>query len=117
IAGSECVEFFGDSDVAFVRGDGEAKMEVLLELIADRGKHAGRAVANIEAADAASEIEIAIGGDVFDNGAVGVGGENRGGVRRAARNGGFAARHKCARLWTGYFGANLNGRHFLFSSL
>src|SRR5437667_12451560 len=80
IARSKRVEFFGDGDVAFVGSDGEAEMQVFLELLTDRGEHARRAMANIEAADAASEIEIAVAVDVLDEGAFGARAENRRGV-------------------------------------
>src|SRR6266481_4767635 len=116
IAGSEGVQLFGYGDVAFIGSDSEAKMQVLLELFADGGEDAGRAVADVEAADATGEIEIAIAVDVLDGGAFGARGENWRGVRRAAWNGGFAAGHQGAGLGAGYFGANLNGIHgFRFS--
>src|SRR5260370_34909858 len=74
-------------------------------------------MADVEAADAAGEIEIAIAVDVLDGGAVRAGGEAGRGVRRAGRNGGFAARHQGAGLGSGDFGANLNRVHdFCFSS-
>src|SRR5260370_6753630 len=92
-----------------MRSDRETEMQVLLELLADGGEDARRAVADVEAADSASEIEIAIAVDVFDDSAVGGSGENGRGVRRAARNGGFAAGHQGARLWSRDFGANLGG--------
>jgi hypothetical protein len=96
ISGSEGVQLFRDGDVALVRSDGEAEMQVFLELRLNRSDYAGRAVANVEAADAAGEIEIAIAVDVFDGGAVGARGEDGRGVRRTARNGGFAAGHQGA---------------------
>src|SRR5260370_17706841 len=75
-------------------------------------------MADVEAANAAGEIEKAIAVDVFDGGPVRAGGENRRGVRRAAGNGGFAAGHPCAGLGAGGFWANLNCFHsFLFSLL
>src|SRR6266851_5155342 len=116
IAGGEGVEFFGDGDVAFVGSDGEAEMQVLLELRADGGEYARRAMADVEATDAPGEIEIAIAVDVLDGGAFGARGEDGRGVRRAAGNGGFAAGHQGAGLGARYFGANLNGVHgFRFS--
>ena len=114
IAGSKRVEFFGNRDVAFVGSDRETEMQVLLELLADGGEHAVRAVADVEAADAAGKIEISIAVDVLDGGAFGASGENRRGVRRAAGNGGFAARHQCAGFGSRYFRANLNCRHICF---
>src|SRR5258707_510978 len=93
-------------------------MQMLFELRANGGEHARRAVADVEAADAAGEIEIAIAVDILDGGAFGGSGENGRGVRRAAGNGGFAAGHQGAGVGAGYFGANLNGFHgFRFSIL
>src|SRR5436309_14671350 len=89
-------------------------MQVLLDLLADRGEHAGRAMANIEAADAAGKIEIPIAVDVLDGGAFGASGENRRGVRRAAVNGRFSARDQCAGFGSRYLRANLNCRHICF---
>ena len=80
IARGKRVEFFRDGHVALIGSDGETEMQVFLELLADRGEHARRAMANIEAANAASEIEIAIAVDVLDDGAFGARGENRRGV-------------------------------------
>src|SRR6266567_6172067 len=112
IAGSQGVEFFRDGDVALVGSDGEAEMQVLLDLFADGRKHARSAVADVEAADAAGEIEIAIAVDILDGGAFGARGENRRGIRRTARNRGFAARHQWAGLGARYFRAKLNCFHF-----
>src|SRR6266581_1323602 len=69
-------------------------------------------VADVEAADAAGEIEIAIAVNILDGGAFGARGENRRGIRRTARNRGFAARYQCAGLGARYFRAKLNCFHF-----
>src|SRR6266513_165583 len=45
IAGSQRVQFFGNGNVALVGSDGEAEMQVLLELLADRGDYPRRAMA------------------------------------------------------------------------
>src|SRR5260370_35441041 len=94
-----------------MRSDRETEMQVLLELLADGGEDARRAVADVEAADSASEIEIAIAVDVFDDSAVGGSGENGRGVRRAARKGGFAPGPPGAALWAREFVASLDGFH------
>src|SRR5713226_7709194 len=117
IAGSQRVQFFRQGNVAFVGSDGEAEMQVLLELFPDRGEHPRRAVADIEAADTSGEIEIAITIDILDGGAVSSRGEDRRGIRRATWNSSFAARHQGARLGPRYFGANLNRRHFCFPDI
>jgi len=60
-------------------------MQVLFKLLADGGEHARRAMADVEAADAAGKIEIAVAVDVLDGSAIGARGEHRRGVRSAAR--------------------------------
>jgi len=107
VAGSEGVEFFGDGNVALIGSDGEAKMEVLLELFRGGGEDAGRVVADVEAADTTGEIEIAIAVDVFDGGAVGARGENWRGVRRAAGNGGFRGAPSRRESWARVFSVRI----------
>ncbi len=114
IAGSERVQFFRNGDVAFVRGDGEAEMQIFFELLANRGDDARGAMADIEAADSSGEIDVAIAVDVFDGCAVGASGENGRGVGGTARDGSFATRHERARTRTWNFRSNLNCSHFLF---
>src|SRR5256885_3048574 len=96
LAGGQGVEFFRYSNVALIGRDGKAEVQVLLELLADGGDHPGRAMADVEAADTASEIEVAITVDILDGGAFCACGENRHGVRWAAWNRGFAAGHQSA---------------------
>src|SRR6266850_31403 len=96
ISGGQRVQFFRHGNIALVGSDGEAEMQVPLELLADRGEHPGRAMADVEAADAASEIEVAIAVDIIDSCALRSCGENRRGVRWTAWNRGFAARHQSA---------------------
>src|SRR5215467_8253753 len=96
VAGGEGVQFFGDSHVAFVGSDGETEVQVLFELLADRGEHSRRAMPGVETPDATGKIEVAIAINVFEDGAFGARGENGRGVGGAARNGGFAAGHKGA---------------------
>src|SRR5260370_37168936 len=114
IAGRQRVQFFRHGNVAFVGSDGETEMQVLLELFPDRGEHAGRTVADIEATDASGEIEIAITIDILDGGAVSSCGEDRRGIRSTAWNASLAAGHQRAALAGGYLGADLNRRHFCF---
>src|SRR5258708_27365697 len=90
-------------------------MKVLLELCADRREQARRAMADVEATDAAGEIEIAVAVNVLDGGALGARGENGRGIRRAAWNSSFAARHQSAGLGSGDFGAKLDCFHQRFS--
>src|SRR5262249_39676169 len=45
----ERVQFLCDGDIAFVRSDGKADMQMLVELFANRGSDARRLVADVEA--------------------------------------------------------------------
>ena len=71
ISRRERVQLFGDGDVAFVRRDGEAEMQKLLELSLIAAVTRGGLVADVEAADAAGEIDVAIAVDVGERGAFG----------------------------------------------
>ena len=113
--GRERVELFRERDVRLVRRDSEAGVQEFVELLADGGFHARSAMASVEAADAAGEIQVAVAVDVFDPGAFGFFGENRRDELRAARDCGFAAREQCFGLGTGDFGAELNGFHVSIS--
>src|SRR5258705_3487452 len=88
---------------------------MLFELRLHRGDYTRRAVADVEAANSAGEIEVAIAVDVIDSGAFGARGEDGSSVRGAAGNGGFAAGHQSARGLTGNFSANLDRLHERFS--
>ena len=85
---------------------------MLFELCLNRGDHARRTVADIQAADAAGKIEIAVAVYVFDGDTVGACSKNRRGIGGTARNGSLAARHQRSRLRPGNFCFNLNCRHF-----
>ena len=47
IARGKRVKFFRDGNVAFIWRDGEAKVQILFELLADRGDDARRAVTDV----------------------------------------------------------------------
>jgi hypothetical protein len=64
-----------------------------VELLADGGDHARRAMSGILHADTAGEIEEAIAVHVFQDGAFGARRENRRGVSYAARHSGLSAAH------------------------
>src|SRR5258708_12931849 len=81
---------------------------MLFELRLHRGDYTRRAVADVEAANSAGKIEVAIAGDVIDSGAFGARGEDGSSVRGAAGNGGFSAGHQGARFWNGNFTADLD---------
>ena len=114
ISRRERVQFFGDGDVAFVRRDGEAEMQMLLELLFDCGGDARRLMADVEAADAAGEIDVAIAVNVGERGAFSGRGENRDRVVWRARDGGFAAFHQRDRARAWDFRLDLNCGHFQY---
>src|SRR5580692_3323367 len=89
-------------------------MQMLFELRLNRGHHAWSAMADIEAADPAVEINVTVTVDIFDGCAIGTCGEYGSGVSRAPRDSSFATRHQSARAWTWDFCSNLNRSHFLF---
>src|SRR5208283_3775942 len=88
------VQFFSQRDVRLIRVDTEAGVQEFIELRAHSSFHSRRAVPNVQTADAAGKIQIAIAVDVLDAGAFGPGNENRRDQLRAARDGGFAARQQ-----------------------
>src|SRR5271168_378554 len=96
IAGSERVQLFGDSDVAFVWRDREAQMKMLFQLLLNRGDDPRSAMSNIEAANSPRKIDVAVAVDVFDSCAVSTRGEHGCGVGGPARDGNFATRHQRA---------------------
>src|SRR5262249_18299388 len=61
----ERIQFFSNSDVAFVWRDREAEMQVLLELLTYCRQYAMRAVPNVQTTDAPGEVQEAIAIDVF----------------------------------------------------
>src|SRR5271165_3606122 len=69
---------------------------------------------DVEAANSAGEVDVAIAVDVFDRCAIGARGENGRGVGRTAWDRRFATRHQRARTRTWNFRSNLNRSHFLF---
>src|SRR5882757_2634344 len=87
-------------------------MQMLFELFANRGSDAGRLVTDIETADAAGEIDVAISVDVGEGRAFGRSGEDRSRIVGSARHGSFAALHQRNRARTGDFRLDLNCGHF-----
>ena len=91
VPGVSCVHTLGQLHVALVRRDLDAGMQKSSELRLDRGDHRLSAMADVQAADAAGEIEIAIAVHVFEPCILCAGDEHRGRLRDAARDGRFAA--------------------------
>src|SRR3989442_5989763 len=91
-------------------------MQVLFELLADRGDHAWRSMPNIKAPDAASEIKEAVSVHVLDDRAFRLRRKQGRCMMRATGNGGLPTRHQSTRLWTRNFRANLDRFHFCVPS-
>src|SRR5258707_11726762 len=87
-------------------------MQVFLELSAQCRHHARRSVADVETADSAGKIEIAIAVHVLERSAFRGRHENARAVVWAARNRGFPPGHQVPRPPPGHFRANLYPRRF-----
>ena len=96
LAGRDFVHALGEADVALVRRDLHAGVQEAVELIFHRVDDRFLAMADVEAADAAGEIEVAVAVDVFEPGVFGLGDVDRRAVRKAAGHG-FARRSERAR--------------------
>ena len=83
-----------------------------VQLFADCGYYARRAVTYIENADATCKIEVAIAVNVFQHCAFGARCENWRGVENAARYGGLTTAHQLLRFWAWDWSAKLNCGHF-----
>ena len=64
-----------------------------------------RAMARIQATDAAGEIEIPVAVHVLDDGAFSLGNEYGRGVKCGAHDGSVTAAHELARAWAGNWSA------------
>src|SRR5260221_5762476 len=111
------VQLFRQCDVAFVRSHRKTEVQVLLELLAQCRYYARRAVTDVETANPACKIEIAIAVDVFERRALRRSHENGSAIVWPARNRGFAPGHQGPRARSGNFCANLNCRHFSTTQL
>src|SRR5260370_25921888 len=90
-ARSERIQFFGDSNIAFIWSDGEAEVQILFELLADRRGDAWGAVADIEATYSSGEIDVTVAVDIFNARAIGTRGEYGRGAGGPARERGLRA--------------------------
>ena len=103
VPGNQRVEPFGQANIALVGSDVKAGVKVTVKLGAHGRRHARRAMAHVEAADAAGEIDQPVAVCVLDDRAFGARHKDRSAVRHAARHGGNAALHQLARARTGNF--------------
>src|SRR6266481_2768301 len=60
LARGQGIQFLRHGNVALVRSDSETKVQMLFELRLNRGDHARRTMADIQATDAAGKIQIAV---------------------------------------------------------
>ena len=91
VAGCELVQPLGEPDVRLIRRDLDAGVKEALGLLVDRIDDAGRAMADVDAADAAGEIDEAIAVDILQRRPFGLGNIDWRGVGQSARNSGIAA--------------------------
>ena len=104
----EPVEPLGQLDVGLVGGDREADVGEPVELVADRLDHARMAVAGVDHADAAAEVDQPVAVGVGEDGAFGVHHGDRGDGRHAARHGLGAAGQQGAALGAGDLGLQVD---------
>jgi hypothetical protein len=86
-------------------------MQEAVGLRMQRRDHARLAMAGIQAADAAREIEIAVAIHIFDDGAFSTVDENGRHLRYAARHGCGSAVEQRARAWAGNWSLQRDGGH------
>ena len=104
--GTSAFSFSASGNIGFVGSDTKAEVQNLSSCARIAELNARRAMADVEAADAAGEIDVAVTVYVFNQCAFGPCGENRRGIGGSTRDGSFATRHQRVRLRTGNFRAN-----------
>ena len=87
LAGRDFVHALGEPDVTFVGRDLHAGVQEVVELSVHGGDYRLLAMADIEAADAAGEIDVAVAVDVFEPGVFGFRYIHRRAVRKTAGHG------------------------------
>ena len=91
--GRDLIQSFGETNIAFIGRHLHAGVKEAIELRADSiAALPARAMADVQAADAAGEIDVAIAVHIFERGAFGLGDVDRDGVAKPARDGVVAAR-------------------------
>ena len=115
LARRDFVHALGQADVALVGRDLHAGVQEAVELISHGVDDGFLAMADVEAADAAGEIEVAVAVNVFEPGVFGLGNVDGRAVRKAAGHGFGAALGERLGLRAGNWCAKLNGRHRKFS--
>jgi len=78
-----------------------------VELFANRLDYGSRAMAGVQAANAAGEVDHSVAIDIFNDSALGALDEDGGHVQSALRNRRVAALHQLLRAWTGDRGAEV----------
>ncbi len=111
IAGRQRIQFLRKLDVFRVGRYAEASVQKGVDLLAQRSDDARRAMADVEHADAAREIQEAIAVNVFKHGAFGSRRKDRRRVINAARHGRFATAHEFCRFRSRNRSSKLNCGH------
>ena len=113
LARSNFVHPLSKADVALIGRDLYAGVQEAVELIFHCINDFVAAMADIEAADTSSKVEVAIAVDIFEPGPFGLGNINRRAMRKPARHGLRAALRQGLRLRARNYSAELNSRHLV----
>ena len=115
LSGSHFIHAFREADVTLVRRDLHAGVEEFVDLVFYSFDDRFLAMADVEASDAAGEIEVAIAIDVFEPRVFGLGDVDRCAVRKSAGHGLGAAGRERAGFGAGDCGVDTDGAHINFS--
>ena len=106
------VHSFGEPHVTLIRRHLHAGVEIPIQLLPNRSNHSLTSMPDVDAANAARKVDIAIAIDVFEPGVLRLCYIYRSALREPARHSAIAALGKRLRLGTRYCGLNLNRPHF-----
>src|SRR2546430_8864680 len=106
------VHSFGEPHVTLIRRHLHAGVEIPIQLLPNRSNHSLTSMPDVDAANAARAVDIAIAIDVFEPGILRLCYIYRSALREPARHSAIAALGKRLRLGTRYCGLNLNRPHF-----
>src|SRR6184192_1873916 len=106
------VHSFGEPHVTLIRRPLRAGVEIPIQLLPNRSNHSLTSMPDVDAANAAREVDIAIAIDVFEPGVLRLCYIYRSALREPPRHSVIAALGKRLRLGTRYCGLNLNRPQF-----
>ena len=116
IAGDQPIELFRQLDVVRIGDHAKTGVKKSVRLIADGRNHLRGAVAYVDAADAAGEIQQAIAVDVLDDCAFGMRGKNGRGGRNSSGNGSHAPPREIPGARAGDRGTQFDCGHLVSTS-